>query len=289
MEETNQNETSSAQPVAQTAIPPEPTDIHIATNKVVNIPLHKVYYALFFAAGFIVCLIGSFIVQRGIIKIDLGAINTACDVDFKNMNIYDLEESFESILQTGTPEKMYEFGMYMSKTPGQYSSYGIALISLAADEGSTCAQDYLKTDNSVLTNSSGFNKIKKDLIKMREKATEDPAKRLGDARNAQRRSDVNTLLNALYQYAIDNNGTFPAGIPEKMSAAVEVCSTNGPECKDMLQIADSLTKSYLVKIPADPSLKNGVGTSYSLFVAANGRITIESMTPENNASISVTR
>ena len=36
-----------------------------------------------------------------------------------------------------------------------------------------------------------------------------PTKQMGDARNAQRRSDVNTILNAVYQYAIDNNGTMP--------------------------------------------------------------------------------
>ena len=39
-----------------------------------------------------------------------------------------------------------------------------------------------------------------------------PSKQLGDTRNAQRRSDVNTILNAVYQYAIDNNGTLPATI-----------------------------------------------------------------------------
>lgn len=36
-----------------------------------------------------------------------------------------------------------------------------------------------------------------------------PTKQLGDARDSQRRSDVNTLLNATYQFAIDNGGQFP--------------------------------------------------------------------------------
>ena len=36
-----------------------------------------------------------------------------------------------------------------------------------------------------------------------------PTKQLGDARNAQRRSDINTTLNAIWQYAIDNNGSMP--------------------------------------------------------------------------------
>ena len=33
-----------------------------------------------------------------------------------------------------------------------------------------------------------------------------PSKQLGDARDAQRRSDVNTILNGFWQYAIDNAG-----------------------------------------------------------------------------------
>ena len=36
-----------------------------------------------------------------------------------------------------------------------------------------------------------------------------PTKQLGDTRNAQRRSDVLTILNAVYQYSIDNSGSIP--------------------------------------------------------------------------------
>ena len=39
-----------------------------------------------------------------------------------------------------------------------------------------------------------------------------PAKQLGDTRNASRNSAVNTILNAITQYAVDNNGVLPAGI-----------------------------------------------------------------------------
>lgn len=36
-----------------------------------------------------------------------------------------------------------------------------------------------------------------------------PAKQLGDARNAQRKSDVQTILNGVYQYVIDSQGRLP--------------------------------------------------------------------------------
>ena len=39
-----------------------------------------------------------------------------------------------------------------------------------------------------------------------------PTKQLGDTRNAERRSDVLTLLNAVYQYSIDRNGSLPSTI-----------------------------------------------------------------------------
>ena len=42
-----------------------------------------------------------------------------------------------------------------------------------------------------------------------------PGKQLGDSRNSQRQADVTTILNAVYQYSLDNNGTLPAGITNR--------------------------------------------------------------------------
>ena len=53
-----------------------------------------------------------------------------------------------------------------------------------------------------------------------------PTKQLADARDAQRRSDVNTVLNAVYQYAIDNNGNLPTCISTTRKG---VC-TGGSNC-----------------------------------------------------------
>lgn len=109
-----------------------------------------------------------------------------------------------------------------------------------------------------------------------------PTKQLGDARNAQRRSDVNTILNAVYQYAIDNNGSIPSGIG---TTADEICSTGNPlaSCVNL----DVLTGSYLVSIPSDPQAGTG-STGYTI-VESNDRITVAAPLAENSESITVTR
>lgn len=115
-----------------------------------------------------------------------------------------------------------------------------------------------------------------------------PTKQLGDARNAQRRSDVNTILNAVYQYAIDNNGNLPSGIPT--TTALEICVTGAASCNGGVDL-DALTGSYLVRIPTDPQYTTGTGSDYTIVQDANGRITVTapSTEPSTDPDISVTR
>ena len=118
-----------------------------------------------------------------------------------------------------------------------------------------------------------------------------PTKQLGDARNAQRRSDVNTILNAVYQYAIDNNGTLPGDIPTE--AAKEVCESDTTEaaCTDAADGVDlsSLVGSYVVEIPEDPQDTADGTVGYTIVQDANGRVTVAAPSAEQGATISVTR
>lgn len=117
-----------------------------------------------------------------------------------------------------------------------------------------------------------------------------PTKQLGDARDAQRRSDVNTILNAVYQYAIDNNGNLPSNIPtgtDPTTDSDQICAT-GQTCGGVS--LDVLTGSYLVSIPLDPSVaSSSSGTNYYIMQDANGRITVSAPGAEQADSISVTR
>lgn len=113
-----------------------------------------------------------------------------------------------------------------------------------------------------------------------------PSKQLADTRNAQRRVDVNTLLNATYQYAIDNNGTLPATIT---TTATAVCKTGGT-CTGLIDLAVLTTsEKYLTSLPFDPSGSTANSTGYTIVKSANGRVTVAAPSAEQSAVISVTR
>ncbi|KKU20063.1 MAG: hypothetical protein UX30_C0004G0011 [Candidatus Saccharibacteria bacterium GW2011_GWA2_46_10] len=118
-----------------------------------------------------------------------------------------------------------------------------------------------------------------------------PTKQLGDARNAQRRSDVNTVLNAVYQYAIDNNGTLPGTIPSGTAKLICESDTTGDPCTVTAGGVDlsSIVGTYIVDIPEDPQDAATGTVGYTIVQDANGRVTVAAPSAEQSAVISVTR
>lgn len=113
-----------------------------------------------------------------------------------------------------------------------------------------------------------------------------PSKQLAETRNAQRRVDINTILNGIYQYAIDNNGTLPAAITTTPTAA---CKTGG-SCAGLIDLSVLTTSgTYLVAIPADPTGATANSTAYNVSKNANGRVTVAAPSAELAATITVTR
>ena len=113
-----------------------------------------------------------------------------------------------------------------------------------------------------------------------------PAKQLADTRNAQRRVDVNTILNAVYQYTIDNNGTLPASIT---TTATGVCKTGGT-CTGLIDLSVlTASEKYLTSMPFDPSTSTTNSTNYNISKSVNGRVTVAAPGAENSVTISVTR
>lgn len=116
-----------------------------------------------------------------------------------------------------------------------------------------------------------------------------PSKQLGDSRNAQRTFDVNTILNAVYQYSVDNN-TIPSTIT---TTSTEICKTGASNCSGLIDLSVLSTNAkYLVAIPKDPQCSANCaanGTGYKISKDANNRITVTPVATENSKTISVTR
>ena len=105
-----------------------------------------------------------------------------------------------------------------------------------------------------------------------------PTRQLGDARNAQRRSDVLTILNAVYQYSIDNSGnldTIVSGTDPIHSDTVCAASDG----TDAYLLDDALVgtgATYVTAIPVDPT-DGEVASSSAYYLSKNattGRITV---------------
>ena len=121
-----------------------------------------------------------------------------------------------------------------------------------------------------------------------------PAKQLGEAQNTQRRSDVNTILNAVYQYSIDNSGEIPSTIPlgtscfddgEVICLADTIC---GGVNLDALVSGDK----YLTDLPVDPSyasLSTTTDIGYAIMKNSNDRIEVCVTEAYNDEPISAKR
>lgn len=100
---------------------------------------------------------------------------------------------------------------------------------------------------------------------------------------AQRRSHVNTILNAVYQYRIDNNNKLPAKLPT--DAPMEICSSSGQDCAGLVDLS-VLHGMYLVTIPSEVAAPH---TGYSIYLDKQDRVVISSMHAPPDKPIEVAR
>jgi prepilin-type N-terminal cleavage/methylation domain-containing protein len=111
-----------------------------------------------------------------------------------------------------------------------------------------------------------------------------PGRQLAQSRNSQRWSNVNTLLNAIHQQSIDNNGTIHAGITAvcPLTQAID----NGPAGAGVN--LSSLVPDYTADLPSDPTGASGVDTGYDVCRTGN-RVTVSAPSAELSATIDATR
>ncbi len=113
-----------------------------------------------------------------------------------------------------------------------------------------------------------------------------PTKQLSDMRNAQRRADVNTILNAVTQYTIDHTGTLPGAIT---TTPTEICRSGiSVDCTGLINL-NTLTGSYILALPNDPETGTETSTKYVISKEAKGKaVTVAAPDAEAGMVISVT-
>ncbi len=121
----------------------------------------------------------------------------------------------------------------------------------------------------------------------------DPARRLHEARNSRRSSDISTILEAVVKYQVDNEGTHYSTI-EALTAdeysVIGTCATGANttcgaqttevSCVDLSAIGSN----YLATVPSDPQTGSESNTDYYLLKDSNGAITVGACDPEGEGA-----
>ncbi len=128
-----------------------------------------------------------------------------------------------------------------------------------------------------------------------------PAKRLADARDSRRTTDVNSLLTAIHSSIIDTRGAQPTsllgdtpGLDYQIGTATGAAclSLNQNNCAVSSGNCDNLTSDlakYLKTLPIDPKVGTASLSGYVVNVDANNIVTVKACYGENNTSIQSSR
>lgn len=123
-----------------------------------------------------------------------------------------------------------------------------------------------------------------------------PARQFKLARDSQRTSNVNTILNAIHQNMAEHKGVLVCeGIAKDIPTSPRIVRSASTSPENEGDIANCLVPDYVSSLPFDPSIKGSYfnnpsdyNTGYEIFRDSDNRITASS-TGELNPSISVTR
>lgn len=109
-----------------------------------------------------------------------------------------------------------------------------------------------------------------------------PARQFASARDTQRRADLYSVTNAIYQYAVENNGNLPTDI----TTSPTLMGTAG----GLVDLTQELVPTFIVQIPEDPSNGTPANTQYTIYRDTNGRVVATGASELNpGSSITVIR
>lgn len=121
-----------------------------------------------------------------------------------------------------------------------------------------------------------------------------PGRQFALANNTTRLNGINSIMNAIYQYAAENKGALPPGTPAQgATLAISTAGTGAAFC-------NALVPNYLAGLPVNPTTGNSYtscaaytsGYSVSVSTVTTGntpRVTVFAPTTELDVTISVTR
>jgi prepilin-type N-terminal cleavage/methylation domain-containing protein len=133
-----------------------------------------------------------------------------------------------------------------------------------------------------------------------------PAQQFQNARNAQRQTDVTSILDAIYQYEAQNTGSFPGTLGSITVSTPYALASSGGNFIDLCQITSGsaiLVPTYIADLPSDPSQSSpktptntncrsttAYTTGYTITRSATGnRFTVSAPLAENGANITATK
>ena len=111
-----------------------------------------------------------------------------------------------------------------------------------------------------------------------------PGRQFAQARNTQRWSNVNTILNAISQNMSDNRGTFTCATGGALPSTTTEMGTGG------YNIESCISPIYVSVMPTDPVAGSAIGTDYFVsYSSTTRRVTISAPEAELSEIITVTR
>jgi len=123
-----------------------------------------------------------------------------------------------------------------------------------------------------------------------------PGRQFANARDTQRRSDLYSITNAVYQFAAEHDGNLPDTDADDSTSnfpTSATCIGTAAECFDLASATDeageeTIVPTYIAEIPVDPVSGTSANTQYTIYEDANGRI-VASASGELADAITVTR
>ncbi|MDP3792189.1 MAG: type II secretion system protein [bacterium] len=116
-----------------------------------------------------------------------------------------------------------------------------------------------------------------------------PARQFAQARNTQRSSNVNTILNAVSQRMVDNKGIWNTTCTGPVTVVLASSATNIGTGAGFTNLDPCVAPTYVVSIPFDPSGGTAASSGYHIWKDTGDRIHVKAVKAELQEVIEVAR